>query len=664
MKTSIALAILISDYHLSDSSGYEVKITVSASYEKSLACRKCLQRFVPHANFTFGFFNQNSESLPYQQPVSLEMFAEITDDIPYGYIGTNCHDVKNKCTLIKGQKFNVPVEDKKLYNILAKAEGSADARGDMSRRVQSSRIQSKREMKKLRLFGVDIDSGASDSHDALERISYNAHVSAGESSEGNELAYGGGTNKRSNNFPERQRPHHSVIGKDTTHCLLLPNYLPEIWMLGCFRCLAPGDEDKRYFVSTPGWKDYQFALYTTTETREKVEENCKSSCGTIGWGSKKDCLVVSLYASIHSESSDSASFPDFSYFELQVTHMDNKMEGCVHCIGSIVGLDFQYVRETARHFNVYVRESTKQKLQECKRVGYCEKIDENPGRLPGGLSNFKLSPSSASESAASSTTSEKRRIATYQCMQQSPENSANEQKNLSVDLSVGKGYFAFKKTCVGCILQSPAIKTSKVEFEHRPTSTRSSLLFFSKAVDVHEIAISCWKLCEWISGLSKSMCELLGLKERVGLEDTKMSTVPPQSFLVSSPDSPGETVLLHDAVKYLHAKTSKDFVWFIQFNIADRMSKNIFEETAFCIAKVSNTYALSAESGYILTSHFKYEHVKFMCPRINHYSIKVISYGFTEMGLYPQPSSYNVVANALGFTQARIRKMNKEGVRN
>ncbi|CCI43445.1 unnamed protein product [Albugo candida] len=267
------------------------------------------------------------------------MFAEITDDIPYGYIGTNCHDVKNKCTLIKGQKFNVPVEDKKLYNILAKAEGSADARGDMSRRVQSSRIQSKREMKKLRLFGVDIDSGASDSHDALERISYNAHVSAGESSEGNELAYG---------------------GKDTTHCLLLPNYLPEIWMLGCFRCLAPGDEDKRYFVSTPGWKDYQFALYTTTETREKVEEN------------------FSLYASIHSESSDSASFPDFSYFELQVTHMDNKMEGCVHCIGSIVGLDFQYVRETARHFNVYVRESTKQKLQECKRVGYCEKIDENP----------------------------------------------------------------------------------------------------------------------------------------------------------------------------------------------------------------------------------------------------------------------------------------------
>lgn len=94
------------------------------------------------------------------------------------------------------------------------------------------------------------------------------------------------------------------------------------------------------------------------------------------------------------------------------------------------------------------------------------------------------------------------------------------------------------------------------------------------------------------------------------------------------------------------------------------MSKDKFEETAFCIAKVSNTYALSAESGYILTSHFKYEHVKFMCPRINHHSIKVISYGFTEMGLYPQPSSYNVVANALGFTQARIRKMNKEGVRN
>lgn len=622
----------------------------------------------PACKLYVWIFKQYSGSVPHHQPVSLEMFAEITDDIPYVHIWTSCHDVKNKCTLIKGQKFNVPDEDKKLYNILAKAERSADAGGDMSRRVQSSRIQSKREMKKLRLFGVDIDSGASDSHDALERISYGAHVLAGESSGGNELVYGGGTNKRSNDFSERQRSHHSDIGKDTTHCLLLPNYLPEIWMLGCFRCLAPGDEDKRYFVSTPGLKDYQFALYTTTETREKVGENCESSCRSIGWGSKKDCLVVSLYASIHSESSDSASFPDFPYFELQVTPMDSKMEECIRCIRSIVGSDFQYVGETARHFHIYVRESTNQKLQECVHVGSCEHIEEKPDRLPGDLSNFKSSPSSAIESAASSTTSEKRRIATYQCMQQSSKHSSKEQNNLPVDLSVGKGYFAFKKTCVGCILQSPAIKTSKVDIKYRPTSTRSSLLFFSKAVDVHEIAISCWEFCEWISGLSESMCELLEffLEQQVGLRDTKMSTMPRQNVLFSSSDSSGETVLLHDAVKSLHAKTSKDFVWFIQFNIGGRMAKDTFEKTALCIAKVSNTYVLSAKSWYILTSHFKYEHVEFMCSDIDYDSIQVISYGFTEMGLIPQPSSFNAVANALGFTQSRIRKKrkeNKEGVR-
>lgn len=124
----------------------------------------------------------------------------------------------------------MPDEDKKLYNILAKTERNADARGDMSRAVPTFRLQSHQKIKKLRLFGAEIDSGASDSHDALE---------FGESSGRLKPAYGGGTHWGSNKVLERQKSHDSDIVKATTHCLLLLKNLPELWMLGCPRCLAP-----------------------------------------------------------------------------------------------------------------------------------------------------------------------------------------------------------------------------------------------------------------------------------------------------------------------------------------------------------------------------------------------------------------------------------------
>lgn len=152
----------------------------------------------------------------------------------------------------------------------------------MSRSVPPFRIQSHRKTKKLRLFGAEIDSGASDSHDALEY---------GENSGRLKPAYGGGTNWGSNKVLERQKSHDSDIVQATTHCLLLLKNLPELWMLGCLRCLAPGDEDKRYFISPPGVKECQFALrYTTTKTPEEVDQNCMSACGPIRWGMKRIAL--------------------------------------------------------------------------------------------------------------------------------------------------------------------------------------------------------------------------------------------------------------------------------------------------------------------------------------------------------------------------------------
>lgn len=53
---------------------------------------------------------------------------------------SSCDDNKDKCTIIKGQEFHVPDEDKKLRTILAKAVGSSDARDDVLGKAQLSRM--------------------------------------------------------------------------------------------------------------------------------------------------------------------------------------------------------------------------------------------------------------------------------------------------------------------------------------------------------------------------------------------------------------------------------------------------------------------------------------------------------------------------------------------
>lgn len=368
------------------------------------------------------------------------MFAKITDDLPYSHIWSSCQDDQHRCTFVDGQDFevNVPDEDKKLYNILAKTDRNADANGDVSRAVPPFRSQSQPQTKKLRLFGSEIDSGASDSHGAMEY---------GESSGRLKSAYGGGTNWGSNKVLERQKSHDSDTGKATTHCLLLQKNLPELLMLGCLRCLAPGDEDKRYFVSPPAVMECQFALrYTTTKTPEEVEQNCKSACGPIRWGTEKDCLVVIAYNSIKHEPSHAISYLGFSYFEVKVTHMDTKKDECVKCARSQVDSDFRYIGETARHFYMYATKDTFQKLQGCLDVGVCENIEEEPGIVPYDLSNFKYLLSPGKESAASSPDPPGEiRTATYYCMHQSSYHNSKKQEEYPLDFPARSDFHAFKK---------------------------------------------------------------------------------------------------------------------------------------------------------------------------------------------------------------------------
>ncbi|CCI42157.1 unnamed protein product [Albugo candida] len=128
-------------------------------------------------------------------------------------------------------------------------------------------------------------------------------------------------------------------------------------------------------------------------------------------------------------------------------------------------------------------------------------------------------------------------------------------------------------------------------------------LFFPKAVYVEEIARSCWKKREWISGLSNSMCELLRSTEN------------------------------------------------------DEKKKEAFQNLAYHIAKVSNTYVVSTLSYYILTSSFDYEHVIKFHGSIESSSIEITSYGYTDLGSIAHSLSYTAVAKALDRKLYRLVNM-------
>lgn len=281
------IAIFCCIYQTLDSSGYKISVIVSKPYRKILACHKCIQRFIPHANFTFGFRKLDSKRQTRAERDRLEMFAEITDDIPYEYVRLSCHDSPNTCVVFPDRAINVPDDDKKLSNILAKAEGTGGARGDISTGVQLSGIQSKQDTTTLRLFGLDIDAGGEgskdDSHDISKRSHYDANL-AGGSNRRTKSAYVDEIGQGSYDVSERQRVNNLHKEEGRTYCLLLPLGLPELWMLGCLRCLVPSDEDERYYVSNPQSKSDRWVLrHTTTKTPLSMVQKCNSTCGTFWW---------------------------------------------------------------------------------------------------------------------------------------------------------------------------------------------------------------------------------------------------------------------------------------------------------------------------------------------------------------------------------------------
>ena len=103
------------------------------------------------------------------------------------------------------------------------------------------------------------------------------------------------------------------------------------------------------------------------------------------------------------------------------------------------------------------------------------------------------------------------------------------------------------------VFESAALDTIVEAVNYRRTSRRSSLLFFSQAVYVEEIARSCWHTCELVSRLSDSMCEILRSTENVQPKDTEISTVTHPSF----PSHPNVEQPFRHAIQHLQAEARK-----------------------------------------------------------------------------------------------------------
>lgn len=550
-------------------------------FPRLTTCHMCIQRFVPYANFTYIAHKLHVG----KHPGIVEMYADITDDIPFAYVQQSCISTHHICSFPMNYPDNfVSEEDKNLVNILKKSKQSSEApRG-------------------IWLFGIDLKIATSSS---LE---------------------GSGINSK-------------------TYCLLLQDGIPELWILGCLRCLAPGDKDERYLISKPNLSSHQWVLrYTTTKTQVDTMQRCGNACGTIGWGSEIECLVARLYTSTQRISLYSSNFAGYAYTTLTMTHSQPNKNACLFCVRSLIGPHVEHTRAS-----LFVLTGADIPISEIrascsKERAPCMKIDDKNDQIPRDLSNFKSSQYTIEESSA--TFSMQEWSSPYHCVHHSFTLAHRLMYGkLMHTTDVGLGQSEGIRTCWRCIMETahPEI-IAKALADYRLTSKRSALLFFSQPLDVQTFAIRCVRLCKLFTGLSKGICEYLQDIEKHSSEHNSPSdhTLQP----LSEPTRTNTKTAFIKAISHLKSEPSDGFIWFLQFEImGEGKSDGSFKNVAFCIAAVSNTYVVSTVSGYILTSRFDSTHVLRVCENVK--ISKIIFYEKLKMDFDSQPLSFAAIKSVL-----------------
>lgn len=511
-----ATAVFVPFFQGLNTGAYRISMAVQKDHMRLSSCHRCIQRFVPHASFMYAF-SKDAENYSGREsdPRVLQMYADITDDIPYTYIEQSCFRGRKICSnLISYPGDFLPEIDKKLKNISKKTVGGSHESSEAS--------------KGIRLFGFDLNMRVRDTANNKEM------QSSGLSSK--------------------------------KYCLLLEEYIPDLWILGCLRCLAPGEKDERYLIPEPSLRYHQWVLrYTTFESQKDTMHRCGYSCGTIRWGSKIHCRVTPVDTLTQGVSSYISNFAVYHDTELKRKNSEPNKQICVSCAQSTIDHHADHIKTSLNKQN-----DPRSSIQKGKQI----------------FSNFSDSKSfhhTARESGA--TSSIQKWSSPYHCVHHSfALNYRLEYKELVDTSSKKKSESQSMATCSRCLMSTVDSVVIKNALKNsRLTSRRSALLFFSSSLDVRSFAIRCVKMCKFFNGLTEDVCHFLWEKEKL-LPETKAPSVT-ESRIIDGKNQ-GNLSLIEDhslpsllrqknreaifrsAISHLESNPS-DSVWYFEFDIVE-----------------------------------------------------------------------------------------------
>nr|CCA26793.1 AlNc14C415G11483 [Albugo laibachii Nc14] len=748
MEVSIAIHTLLFNFQILQGYAYEIHMPVPYTVKRIGNCHKCIQRFVQHANFTYDL---RDSKIP-AASVSLEMFADVTDDIPFSFIQQSCIRPADACITITQNTYGSE-EQRKLVHILRERIRNSDKRNDGLNKVQlsdvhigdkESRDKSKNALKKVRLFGVDISVEGEKEADAYA----SDNMSKEAQSQGANLD--GVVDNDERNAASQDAPNYSpsvkdnackgaqvlsanldgiassdrskhasnnlfILGADSrrkrskrecnddskisrvdgasvqkklklsTYCLLLKVNLFELWIHACLQCLSPGGEDERYLISKPSSVSHQWALrHTSPESPHNTAQKCSASCGTIRWGSETSCLVARLYSTAQVDSAPGLA--GYHYFQLNVDYLPRNKDGCLSCVRSTVTPLVEHTEGASNFFGLTNQTVSLSKFAETCVVkdAVCKTFRETKKQISAHLSNFVLlSPGEHGVGESCSTSPQKKWSTPYQCLHfMSHSRYPVDIYRYPVDLTSAKSMDeSFFSPCLNCLLKDignddiyTTLKSLIQSFQ--PTSPTSSLVFFSKAIYVQELAVQCEVSCEWVSGLSSEMCNYLvnmiatkrtrNNSAEVRVKASTSSSAESskkterhcnnvcQEYHISAsshvflPSSRKGKTNVHDAIQRLSNSSPTGSVWFIQFEKGESEKGQVFRNMALCIATVSNAYVISSVSWYVLVSRLDFTHLDTVCELSN--DIEVSGYESMDLGFDPHPLKFSCITHSLGFT--------------
>lgn len=319
--------------------------------------------------------------------------------------------------------------------------------------------------------------------------------------------------------------------------------MPEFLISGCLRCLSPRDEDDRCLVLSTDRSLYQWALrYTTVETPEVTVQKCGSSCGQIEWGSAADCRLICSHHILPSKGAN------YEYAKLKLRYDGSHKKMCFSCVHLIISSFYEHIEEDDTSSVFLTSQSTLQENLEsirhqCRTSEKCQDVQKEN-------TEFRTIESSNSISGAPRM---EKSPAPYYCMHYA---NLLERSNA--------------KNCHECISKENFGIVKKRVIQ--PTSPVSALLFNSEVLPVQRVAIGCTKMCDWVTGLSKPMCDFLRRIEKVDQDS---------GFTTSQPILP-----FSKAISSLADKSVENSVWFLQFeNGNERFTVNEFKAVIFALRR-------------------------------------------------------------------------------